>query len=171
MPHAGAWSRIDPRARDLHIYGPTGLEVQLMRLLSLFGTDVLVREHYRVVLHEIRGNRLTIEGQDFIYADLPPADNHGLKWSSESHTYALTGDSFYHQQEVDFLRGVDLAVIDSGHLSDEEIIDLAARTQASRIVLSHFYRELDLDELNRRARERDYAGRLELGDDLDFFEI
>lgn len=169
--HAGAWSRTDPRARDLHIYGPIGLEVQLMRLLSLFGTDVLVREHYRIVLHEIRGGRLTIEGHDFIYSDLPPADNHGLKWTTEGRTYALTGDSFYHQQEVDFLRGVDLAVIDSGHLSDEEIVDLAVRTQASRIVCSHLYRNIDIEELNRRAHKRDYAGELELGDDLLFFEI
>ena len=78
---AAAWSRIDPRTRDLHVYGPIGLEVQLMRLLSLFGPDNLTRPHYRVRLHEIRGERFTVGGRDFDFCDLPPADNHGLRFA------------------------------------------------------------------------------------------
>ena len=168
--HAAAWSRIDPRSKDLHVYGPIGLEVQLMRLLGLFGPDNLRREHFRVHLHEIRGDRLEIGGQRFDFCDLPPADNHGLKLTRGGRTWALTGDSLYHPQEVEFLRGVDLAVIDSGHLEDEEIIELAARTQVPRIVCSHLYRELEEADLNRRARAAGYTGRLIVGRDLMTFE-
>ena len=169
--HAAAWSQIDPRSRDLHVYGPIGLEVQLMRLLSLFGPDNLSREHFRVHLHEIREDEIAIGGCRFDYCDLPPADNRGLKLTCGGRNWALTGDSLYHDQEVEFLRGADLAVIDSGHLDDGEIVELAARTQVPRLVCSHLYRELDEDELNGRARGSGYTGRLIVGRDLMTFEL
>ena len=168
---AASWSQIDPRSKDLHIYGPIGLEVQLMRLLSLFGPDVLVREHFRVHLHEVRGDELVIASQRFGYTDLPPADNRGLKLTHGGRTYAFTGDSDYHDQEVEFLRGVDLGVIDAGHPTDEEILELAARTQVPRLVCSHLYRELDEEEMNAKARELGYAGRLIIGRDLMTFDL
>jgi len=169
--HAAAWSRIDPRTRDLHIYGPIGLEVQLMRLLSLFGPDNLVREHYRIHLHEVRGERLAIGGRDFDFCDLPPADNHGLRFSAGGKTYALTGDSSYHPREEEFLRGCELAIIDAGHLEDDEILSLAVRTGVPRLVCSHLYRELDQQELERRGRAGGFAGRFIVGRDLMTFEL
>ena len=169
--HAAAWSQIDPRRKDLNIYGPVGLEVQLMRLLSLFGPRTLVREHFDVHLHEIRRESFEIDGHELAFADLPPAGNHGLAVHHTGRTFAFTGDSSYHDQEVAFLRGVDLAIIDSGHLEDDEIVVLAARTQAPRIVCSHLYRELDEEELNTAARARGYTGRLIIGRDLMMFEM
>ncbi len=173
---AAAWSQIDPRHRDLHVYGPVGLEVQLMRLLGLFGPRDLVRhEHYRVHLHEIHGDRVVLAGVDsapqLVFGDLPPADNHGLKWTWNGRTCALTGDSFFHDQEVEFLRGTDLAVIDSGHLSDEEIVELAVRTQAGRLVCSHLYRELDAAELGAAAARRGYEGRVLVAEELMTFGL
>jgi ribonuclease BN (tRNA processing enzyme) len=169
--HAAAWSQIDPRSRDLHLYGPLGLKVQLMRLLSLFEAETLARDHYAIVLHEIRAERLVIGGREMIYGDLPPAGNHGLKWSCGETVCALTGDCSYHEQEVAFLSGTDLAVIDAGHLTDEEILDLAVRTQVPRIVCSHLYRELDEGELNDRAQGSGYTGRLLVGRDRMVFEL
>lgn len=170
--HGAAWSRIDPRHEDLHIWGPAGLEVQLMRLLALFDADTLVRrEHYRVVLHEVRGERLEIEGTSFGYGDLPPAGNHGLKWTANGRAWALTGDSFFHQQEIDFLRGTHVAVIDSGHLSDDEIVELAATSGAGEIVCSHLYREIDAEILTARAARRGWDGRLSVAHDLRTFEL
>ncbi len=169
---AACWSQIDPRGKDLHIYGPIGLEVHLMRLLGLFGPDTLVRrELFRVHLHEIRGDELTIGNHTFGFADLPPADNRGLKLHRGGRAYAFTGDSNFHRQEVDFLNDVDLAVIDAGHLTDEDILELATETQVPRIVCSHLYRETDEEEINRRARARGYTGRLIVGRDLMEFEI
>lgn len=168
---AASWSQIDPRSKDLHIYGPIGLEVQLMRLLGLFGPDTLVREHFRVHLHETRGDRLVIGAHAFDFVDLPPADNRGLKLTHTGRTYAFTGDSSFHQQEVAFLQGADLAVIDSGHLEDREILELAVATQVPCIVCSHLYRELDEKTINEKARAKGYAGRLIVGQDLMSFEI
>lgn len=175
--HAAAWSRIDCRRRDLHVYGPEGLEVQMMRLLSLFGPHDLARpEHFRVVLHEVAGERLELTGRDgethaFVYGDLPPVGNHGLKHTRGGTSFALTGDSHFHDQEVEFLRGVDLAVIDSGHLSDDQIVELAVRTGAGRVVCSHLYRELDAAALGERAAARGYGGQIEVGEDGMSFEL
>jgi ribonuclease BN (tRNA processing enzyme) len=169
--HAACWSRIDPRSADLHIYGPRGLEVQMMRLLGLVGPDELTRDHFQVHVHEIRQRHFTIGDQSFSFCPLPPANNHGLRFGFDGTTYAFTGDSYYHKQEVEFLRGVDLAVIDAGHLSETEILALAVTTQAPRIVCSHLYQELDQAALNTIARERGYEGELLVGQDLMIFGI
>ena len=175
--HGACWSPIDPRRRDLHVYGPIGLEVQLMRLLSLFGPDTLERrEHFRVVLHEVRGEEIRLTGRDgrvhdFVFGDLPPASNHGLKWTYGGKTRALTGDSSFHEQEVEFLRGVDLAVIDSGHLDDDELVELAVQSGARRIVCSHLYRDLDAEVLGSRAAERGFSGEILVGRDLMIFPL
>lgn len=164
--HAACWSQVDPRHRDLHIYGPPGLEVQLMRLLSLFGPHDLSRpEHFRVHLHEIHDSCFAIGRHRLEVADLPPAGNRGIKLQLGDLSCALTGDSGFHTQEIEFLRDVDLAVIDAGHLSDDEIVDLAAGTQVRTLVCSHLYRELDAAELQTRAGARGYRGRLLVGED------
>ena len=168
---AASWSRIDPRQRDLHIYGPLGVEVQLMRLLGLFGPDQLTREHFRVRLHEVRTHRIDIGEHRFEFGDLPPAGNHGLKFSHGGKTYAMTGDSSFHDQEITFLNEVDLAIIDAGHLDDREIVELAVRSKAHQIVCSHLYRELDIQALNQQAQDSGYRGRLVLGHDLMSFEL
>ena len=175
--HAAAWSQTDPRSVDLHLYGPIGLEVQMMRLLSLFGPETLVREHWRVHLHEIRDDELTIEGRHFEFLDLPPADNRGLRFRygqdtiGEPACVGLTGDSNFHEQAVDFLAGTTLGVFDSGHLTDEQIVELAVRSAAPKLVCSHVYRPLDIDDLNARARRRGYQGELVMGHDLDRFSL
>ena len=62
-------------------------------------------------------------------------------------------------------------MIDAGHPSDEEIVELAVRTRVPRIVCTHLYRELDEEELNARAREKGYPGRLIVGRDLMTFDL
>ncbi|MEM8994205.1 MAG: MBL fold metallo-hydrolase [Acidobacteriota bacterium] len=173
--HAAAWSQTDPRRRDLHIYGPHGLEVQVMRLLSLFGPDTLRRDHWQIHLHEIRADEISIAGRRFEFLDLPPAGNRGLRFRVDGEegpvTVGITGDSGFHAQAVDFLGGTDLGIFDSGHLTDDEIVDLAVGSQAPRLVCSHVYRELDVDALGARARERGFSGVLEMGEDLQSFEL
>lgn len=169
--HAAAWSRIDPRSRDLHVWGPEGVEVQLGRLLSLFEARTLRRDDWRVVVHEVTDGGIEIAGHRFGFHPLPPAGNHGLRLEALGRVAALTGDSSFHDAEVALLAGAELAVIDSGHLSDDEIVELAVASGAERIVCSHLYRELDLAELAARAAGRGYRGELVAGRDGDRFEL
>ena len=170
--HAGSWSQTDPRGRDLHLWGPPGLERLVAGWLELLGADSLVNpERFRVEVHEVDAGRFTISGHDLESVDLPPAGNRGLGFAVGKRRYALTGDSHFHRQEIALLAGRELAVIDSGHLSDDEIVRLAVESGARRIVCSHLYRELDAAALNARAAKAGYDGELVVGEDRMLFEL
>ncbi len=169
--HAASWSKIDPRKAELNIYGPTGVQAFFERLTDLFKPDELVRNTYKVTVHEIKEAQFTIGAQVFDFVALPPANNHGLKFVFNNKTYALTGDSHFHVQEINFLKLVDLAVVDSGHITDEEIVELAVKSRAKMIVCSHQYRELKEKELNRQARDVGYHGRIIVAEDLMSFDL
>jgi len=170
--HAASWSQIDPRKRKLNIYGGLGVKVQIMRLISLFGPDELVRdERFEVVIHEIRNEEFVIGKTKFHFPVLPPANNHGLKFEFAGRTYAFTGDSHFHEQEIDFLKDVDLAVIDSGHITDDNIVELAVLSQAKTIICSHLYRDINEKTINLRAVQRGYRGELVVAQDLFTCEL
>ena len=167
---AASHSPSDPRTTDLEIHATPAVCAKLERLMALFEPgELIVDERYRVHLRPVPGDRLTIEGHPIDFVHLPPAGNHGLRFRVAERTYALTADSHFHQREIEFLRAVDLAVIDAGHLSDSEIVALAIATQAPRLVCSHLYRELDLAALARAAADGGYRGRLSIGRDLEAF--
>ncbi len=169
---AGSWSQTDPRSRDLHIWGPPGLRRLVDGWLELFGAASLVNpDRFAVELHELPAGPFAIDGRQLEFVSLPPAGNHGLGFAVDGKRYALTGDSGFHQEEIDFLTGRELAVIDAGHLSDEEIVQLAVRTQVRRLVCSHLYRRLDAGGLNARAAKVGYTGQLIVGEDGVSFDL
>jgi ribonuclease BN (tRNA processing enzyme) len=166
---AGAWSQRDPRHTDVHIYGPAGVREMVDGLMKLFQPASFQQDDYRVVVHELSAGPVTIAGLPFESVSLPPAGNHGLRFNWNGRTSALTGDSYFHDEEIAFLRGVDLAVIDSGHISDEEIVELAVQSQARHIVCSHLYRAIDAVSLQQQASERGYTGTILVGRDMMSF--
>jgi ribonuclease BN (tRNA processing enzyme) len=165
-------SRIDPRRHDLHLYGPPGLEARVRGILAAFALDeALAKEEFALHFHEVREGVFAIEGREFVFASLPPLENQGLKFECAGKICALTGDSDFHEQEIRFLRGVDLAVIDAGHPTDEEIVELAAATQVGRLVCSHLYRELDEAALAVQAAKLGFTGQLIVARDQMTFQI
>ncbi len=169
--HAGAWSRRNPRTTDLHIYGPPGIQQFIDGLKSLFGASALQQPAYDILVHEVDGERFSIGSYDFDFISLPPAGNHGLRFAWRDKQYAITGDSNFHEKEIAFLRQVDLAIIDSGHLEDDEIVQLAAASQAKTIVCSHLYREIDAPNLQALAGQAGYEGTILVGRDLMSFVL
>jgi ribonuclease BN (tRNA processing enzyme) len=168
---AGAWSRRDARSTDLHMYGPQGVRRLVDGLMKLFGPSSFTQPSYKVRVHEIAEEQFKIGGQRFDFISLPPAGNHGLRFTWGGKRYALTSDSHFHAQEIAFLKDVDLAIIDSGHLEDEQIVQLAAQSQARRIVCSHLYREIDAPRLQAWAEREGYTGTIVVGHDLMSFGI
>ncbi|HCJ33662.1 MAG TPA: hypothetical protein DHV65_05100, partial [Ktedonobacter sp.] len=71
--------------------------------------------------------------------------------------------------EIAFLRDVDRAIIDSGHIEDSEIMQLAASSQAKTIVCSHLYREIDAQQLQAQSTSAGYQGTILVGKDLMTF--
>jgi len=169
--HAASWSKIDPRKTQLNIYSPIGFKNRYIKLLKIFTPGKLVNDNYKVKIHKISQHKFSIGKYKFIFSKLPPINNHGLKFTFNHKTYAITGDSDFHQQEIDFIKNTDLAIIDSGHITDKDIIDLSVETQAKKIVCYHQYRELDEKKLNSQAKKQDYQGKIIVGQDLMSFNI
>lgn len=156
--HAAAWSRIDARSQNLIIHGPYGTRVQIMRLLSLFGPESLSQPHYTVEINEVTSPTFSMGQDTYTFSSLPPSGNHGLQFVGGNKTYALTGDAQSLDELIPFLEGVDVAVIDSGHLTDETIVELAVGCNSHNIVCSHLYRVIDAEGLTNRARIGGYTG-------------
>jgi ribonuclease BN (tRNA processing enzyme) len=168
---AGAWSRRDPRTADLHIYGPAGVHKVINHLMDAFRPTSFSQPSYTIEVHEIHEGTYAIAGHLVEFMSLPPAGNHGLRFEWQGKRYAITGDSSFHEQEIAFLSGVDLAIIDSGHLEDREIVELAAASQARHIVCSHLYREINAMKLQKLAMLQGYTGEISVGYDLLSFAL
>lgn len=168
---AGAWSRRNPRSSDLHIYGPTGLRKLIDGFMNIFGPSGLQQPSYNISVHEVTGQPFLIGPYQFDSVSLPPAGNHGLRFEWKGKRYAITGDSNFHEQEIAFLKHVDLAIIDAGHIEDDEIVQLAVASQARTMVCSHLYREIDATHLQRLAAKAGYEGTIIVGRDLMSFVL
>lgn len=171
LMQAGAWSPRNPRNRDLHLYGPPGMQDFVEKIFDLYNAGSFQKPAYEIHIHELQDGPFKIESLQFDSVSLPPAGNHGLRLRLGKKRYALTGDSYYHEQERAFLKGCDLAVIDAGHINDEEIIQLACETQVRMLVCSHLYRELDEHVLQQQAEACGYEGHLLVGCDLMTFVL
>ncbi|GCE19815.1 MBL fold metallo-hydrolase [Dictyobacter kobayashii] len=140
-------------------------------LMQLFGPRSFQQPHYQVRVHEITEDQFSIGDYHFDFLSLPPAGNHGLRFQWGGQTYAITGDSHFHAEEIELLTHSDLAIIDAGHISDAEIVELAVTTQARRIICSHLYRTLDGPQLQQQARQRGYQGTIQVGYDFLSFTL
>lgn len=166
LMQVGAWSRRNPRKTDLHIYGPEGVQRVIDGLMQVFSPHSFQQPHYAVIVHEVTDEHFSIGPHHFEFLSLPPAGNHGLRFRWHGKHYAITGDSYFHEQEIAFLEHVDLAIIDSGHIADNEIVDLAVASQVRRMICSHLYREIDATRLQVEAELKGYQGTISVGRDL-----
>ncbi len=161
--HAASWSHIDARTKDVTIYGPKGAKALLGQMFEVFGWDELGR-NFNVTVQEVEGG-LTISGQTLQVVDLH--HSHGLRLGS----VAIAGDASLNDALIGLIKSAELAVFDAGHITDDEICTLAAKTQAKKLVCSHQYRPLDEEKLNQRARQLGYNGRIIVASDLMKFEF
>ncbi|MDC0358339.1 ribonuclease Z [Oligoflexia bacterium] len=169
--HAAMWSRVDPRTKDLQIYAPAGSAEIMDGIIDLIDRKHMEAACFNVHVQELQSGSFTIGALEFQAVKLPHAENRGLRFLLGGKLVALTGDTPFCEEEVELLEGADLAIIDSGHLSDDELIQLAVLSQAKRIYCSHLYRELKAEVLNRAAKQQGYLGELIVGEDLMQLEL
>jgi ribonuclease BN (tRNA processing enzyme) len=91
----------------------------------------------------------------------------GIRFGS----YAIAGDANLNDNLIKLLKNVRLGIFDAGHLTDDEIVELAMSTQAETLVCTHQYRILDEVDLNERAKSRGFTGTLVIARDLMEFAI
>lgn len=167
--HSALWSRIDKRSVDLNIYGPKGIHKVLDHVFSLVGKEHFDEAAFSVNVEEETGETLAVDQFEFEYTLLEPANNHGLRFEWNEQVFAITGDSDYHDAAVAFLQGADLAIVDSGHPTEDQLIELAVRAQPKKIVCSHLYAELNGNQLNKKARAQGFKGEFVIGEDFMAF--
>jgi ribonuclease BN (tRNA processing enzyme) len=166
--HAASWSRIDPRSDELTIYGHPGVSEFIPKLLSVFDQTELTKT-FDLKLIELQPGPVDIGGQSFEFVDLH--HSFGMKFQENGKKYAIMTDSTLHDDLIHALSGVDLGIFSSGHISDEEIVELAVSSQARQLVCSHQYRSLDQPALQQAAEDRGYRGRLVIAEDLMKFSL
>lgn len=157
--HSASWSQIDKRTKDLHIYGPPGIQEFIDRLLGIFGVKELSRG-FELKIHEINEGEFTIAGKKFTAIDLH--HSYGIRFDE----YAIAGDANVNDSLISLLKGAALGIFDAGHITNEEVCDVAVRTQVRRLVCSHQYRELDEAALNTVARRQGFTGKIIVAHDL-----
>lgn len=167
--HAASWSQIDKRTKPLTIYGPVGLEDFISKFFEPFGSEELSRG-FAIVLKSVSEHIPTlIEGSAYEFVDLD--HSFGMRFAEGGKKYAILSDSSLHGRLIDALHGIELGIFDSGHITDEEIVELAVRSQAKTLVGSHQYRNLDEPALNEAARSRGYKGRIVAAEDQMRFQL
>lgn len=164
--HTGAKAKYNPRTTDLHVYGPVGLRSFIEKVENLFKPNTFRLPSYEIIVHEMGEEDFRIGPYSFEFVSLPHEGNHGLRFAWHGRSFAITGDSYFHEQEIAFLRNVDLAIIDAGHLEEDKIVELSVASQAKVIICSHIYEEIDRYRLQALARTKGYQGTIEVGRDL-----
>lgn len=155
---AASWSQIDARTRDLTIYGPPGVKAFTDKMFAVFGQEELSRT-FSISVVEV-DDTLTIAGQTFKVVDLH--HSFGLRLNG----VAIAGDANVNDDLIRLLGGARVGVFDAGHISNEEICEVAVRTQATQLICSHQYRPLDEKLLNKIARNKGFTGKLIVAHDL-----
>ena len=164
--HTGAKEKYNPRTTDLHVYGPPGVHSFIDKVENLFKPRTFRLPSYDIVVHEIDEEDFRIGPYSFEFVSLPPEGNHGLRFNWHGRSFAITGDSYFQQLEIDFLRNVYLAIIDAGHLEEDHIVQLAVASQAKFIICSHIFKEINSSYLQELARAGGYRGNIIVGYDL-----
>jgi ribonuclease BN (tRNA processing enzyme) len=157
--HAASWSQIDPRSTDLTIYGPVGVKEFIEKLFSAFDWKQEFSRGFKITVREIADGPLTIGGERFDVVDLH--HSRGLRFDN----YAIAGDSSLHADLVHLLSGAEVGVFDAGHITNDEVVELAIRSQARQLVCSHQYRELDEVKLNDAAEAKGFTGHITVAHD------
>lgn len=171
--HALSWSKSGWQAHSyatdtIRIIGPKGLYDFWSKLMAIYPTPDIVRLELlsRLQIIELDQNPFHLFNTAFEWAQLPHANNTGIKFEIANKKIALAGDCPFAQEEVNFIQNTDLAVIDAGHKSDAEIIQTAVLSQTKQLVLTHIDRNLDANALNKAARSQGYVGEIIIGEDL-----
>lgn len=170
--HAALWSTLDKRTKDLVIHGPKGIKELIHNvIIEKLVPSYKMKDDFKIITKEISEKGFNINNQTFKVSVLQPANNHAIKFQLNKKKIGLTGDFHFSQEVIDFLKGLDLAVIDAGHSSKQDIVKLAVKSQVKKIIMSHLYKEYDTDDMNQIAKKAGYKGKFIKGEDLMSFDF
>lgn len=164
------------RKKTLTLLGAPGFRDFFTKLRRMYDTwvDPL---GYPLEIEEIDGGPVSLGGFTlwaFPVSHTPQSVAYRVEDPADGKTIAFSGDTDVCEGLVEAARGADLAVFEcsfpngrkaEGHLIPGEAGEIASRSGAKRLLLTHFYPECDGEDILGQCRDR-YAGEILLAEDL-----
>ena len=163
---------------EIEIIGPRGLGELLERGARIYGARTwLELEHARVTEIEPELSGATLEREELALSWAPTHHTHeSVAWRAEvrgGRSVAYSGDSGEVPELAELARGADLFVCECSfqdahrtehHLTPTSAARVATAAACERLLLTHFYPEVDPEEA-RAVASRTYGGPIELAED------
>ena len=169
------------RDEPLTLLGPIGLEKVMEGLKSAFGPK-LFEPKFPVILQLVKpGDQFDLGHESSLWVAKTPHTDESIAIRIENRGRVLcyTGDTAYSDDLVGFFSGADVLISecsfreprpDVRHLSIAEVARLASRAAVAKLIVTHFYFEVNEAEL-RAELERGYGGEVVVGRDGLSIEI
>jgi ribonuclease BN (tRNA processing enzyme) len=163
------------RKEPLTLVGPLGIDRVLDGLRTAFGSNLFQPMFPVNVRMMPPGERLELGNQSTLtVAKTPHTDESlALRIDSRGRTLCYTGDTDYCEDLASFFTGADVLISECSfrehragipHLSITQAAQLAARAAVAKLIVTHFYFEMNDVELKREL-ERNYSGEVIIGRD------
>jgi ribonuclease BN (tRNA processing enzyme) len=163
------------RSEPLTVIGPRGLERVITGLKQGFGSS-LFDTSFPVEVRILAPGELVNLGPDstLSVAKTPHTDESlAVRIDSGAKSLCYTGDTGYSAELADFFSETDLLISECSfrerregvaHLSIEDAARIAAQAKAARLVVTHFYFDVNDEEL-KRDLQQNYGGEVLIGRD------
>jgi ribonuclease BN (tRNA processing enzyme) len=169
------WGMRSARSEPLMIIGPAGLDLVIDGLKRAYGENLFSPRFPVEVRLIAAGESLQLGEETRLKVAKTPHTEESLAARIESLDLSVcyTGDTEYSEELPAFFHGADVLISECSyrerregvrHLSIKDAAMLAARSQARRLIATHFYFDFDEAELKREL-ERDYSGEVMIGKD------
>jgi len=169
------------RTAPLTLVGPRGLDRVMKGLNDAYARDLfeapfpiqLRMLESREALDLSPGSRLSVVKSPHTDESL------AVRIDSGGRSICYTGDTGYSDEVAEFFGGADVMISEcsyksrregSAHLSIDEAARMAARAGAARLVVTHFYFDVEEAALTQQLRD-EFAGDVSIGRDGMTFEI
>jgi len=168
-----------PRTGKLDVVGGKGTRRFLTQLDNTFGRH-LFSSHYALDIREVGDESWTWEGTGFAAKPVSHIPNsRAFAIRAEGKKVSFSGDSGYCQSLIDLAKDSDVFVCEcalpdhekpDNHLSPSLAGDIAAKANVSRLVLTHFYPEVESEPIAEIVG-RHFRGEIISGYDLMRIEV
>ena len=164
------------RTRTLVLIGAPGFRDFYARLRRMYGASVEPLD-YPLEIEEIEGRPVSLGGftlRAFPVSHTPQSVAYRVEDPADGKSVVFSGDTDSCEGLIEAARGTDLAVFEcsfpdgrkvEGHLTPREAGELASRSAAKRLLLTHFYPECEGEDILGQCRDT-YAGEILLAEDL-----
>lgn len=164
------------RTKTLTLLGAPGFRDFYSRLRRMYGSWVEPLD-YPLEIEEIDDRPVSVGGflvRAFPVSHTPQSVAIRVEDPVDGKTVVFSGDTDRCDGLVDAARGADLAVFEcsfpdgrkvEGHLTPGEAGEIASRSGAKRLLLTHFYPECEGEDIFGQCRNR-FAGEILLAEDL-----